>query len=401
MSAITSTDLENYAEVLTWALRTSRTEKIRNGDAVVIRFDYPALRLAEALYSRLVEEHLNPVLRLLPTPLMEGEHYMNTSFGQLVFQEPGEQELYAACAGVINVYSPLEITHLAGIDPRTIEEGHRSRARVFGVMERRRRAGRLGWTSCVWPSQALATASGLGMQEYETQWRRACWLNMPNPVREWRRLRRQLGEIASWLDSLKIRSLHVESDNVDLRLSPGDNRRFQCVTGANVPSNEVFVSPDCRSVEGVYWSDLPSVELGRVVLGAKLFFDHGVAARAEAQSNLQFLQHRLHADAGARMVGEFSLTDKRFSRVDHFMAHTILDENHAGEQGNCHIALGASIPSTFSGPQEILDHEMERLLGFNESSVHWDLVNTESKRVTARQADGTVCTIYENGMFAR
>lgn len=401
MSVITTTDLENYAEVLTWALRTSREEKIRNGDAVVIRFDYPAIRLAEALYSRLVDEHLNPVLRLLPTPLMEGEHYLNTSFGQLVYQEPGEPELYSACAGVINIYAPLELTHLAGIDPRTIQEGRRARSGVFEVMERRRRSGRLGWTSCVWPSEALSVASGLDMDEYERQWMRACWLNMPSPAAEWRRLRSELGEIAAWLDSLDIRSLHVASESVDLRLSPGDNRRFLAVTGANVPSNEIFVSPDCRSVEGEYWSDLPSVEMGRVVLGARLFFDGGVAARAEARTNMQFLQQRLYADAGARMVGEFSLTDKRFSRVDHFMAHTILDENHAGEQGSCHIALGASIPSTFTGPQEFLTPEMQRMLGFNMSGIHWDLVNTESKCVTAALADGSKKIIYEDGQFVR
>ncbi|MGE4290879.1 MAG: aminopeptidase [Desulfovibrio sp.] len=401
MSAITNTDLENYAELLIWSLRTSRAEKMRNGDAVVVRFDYPAIRLAESLYTRLVDEHLNPVLRLLPTPLMEGEHYLNTSFGQLVFQEPGEVELYAGCAGVINVYSPLELTHLAGIDPRTIQEDRRARQTVFEVMERRRRSGRLGWTSCVLPSPALARASGQPLEEYEERWLRACWLNMPSPVREWRRLRGELGEIASWLDALGMESLHVQAPNVDLTLAPGDNRRFRGVTGANVPSSEIFVSPDNRSVHGEYWSDLPSVELGRMVLGVRLAFEGGVAVRAEAQTNAQFLQQRLHADAGARRVGEFALTDRRFSRVDRFMAHTILDENHGGEHGSCHIALGASIPGTFSGPQEILTPEMERALGFNTSGVHWDLVNTEHKLVTARVAGGREVVIYENGEFCR
>jgi aminopeptidase len=154
-------------------------------------------------------------------------------------------------------------------------------------------------------------------------------------------------------------------------------------------------------VRGRFWSDLPSVELGRVVLGARLDFEGGVAVRAEAQTNAQFLQQRLYADAGARKVGEFALTDRRFSRVDRFMAHTILDENHAGEHGSCHIALGASIPATFSGPQEILTPEMELALGFNVSGVHWDLVNTEDKLVTAKTPGGSEVVIYENGEFRR
>jgi aminopeptidase len=42
---------------------------------------------------------------------------------------------------------------------------------------------------------------------------------------------------------------------------------------------------------------------------------------------------------------------------------------------------------------------MERKLGFNDSSIHWDLINTEDKIVTAKLKNGKTITIYENGMF--
>ena len=54
-------------------------------------------------------------------------------------------------------------------------------------------------------------------------------------------------------------------------------------------------------------------------------------------------------DRGAAQVGEFSLTDRRFSRINRFMANTLFDENFGGAHGNSHIALGASYRNTFAG----------------------------------------------------
>ena len=98
-------------------------------------------------------------------------------------------------------------------------------------------------------------------------------------------------------------------------------------------------------------------------------------------------------------VGEFSLTDKRFSRINRFMANTLFDENHGGRHGNCHLALGASYGDTYDGDPARLNQARKENMGFNDSALHWDLVNTEKKRVTAYLTSGRREVIYENGMF--
>lgn len=105
-------------------------------------------------------------------------------------------------------------------------------------------------------------------------------------------------------------------------------------------------------------------------------------------------------DNGANKLGEFSLTDKRFSKINRFMANTLYDENYGGRYGNCHVALGASYSDTYSGKPSELTKARKKKLGFNDSALHWDLVNTEKKRVTARLKTGRSITIYENGQFA-
>jgi aminopeptidase len=81
------------------------------------------------------------------------------------------------------------------------------------------------------------------------------------------------------------------------------------------------------------------------------------------------------------------------------MANTLFDENFGGRYGNCHIALGSSYSNTFAGDSRKLTVALKQKLGFNDSALHWDLVNTEKKRVTAHLKSGKVITIYENGKF--
>ena len=81
------------------------------------------------------------------------------------------------------------------------------------------------------------------------------------------------------------------------------------------------------------------------------------------------------------------------------MANTLFDENFGGKYGNCHIAVGASYSDTFAGDPATLTKEKKEKLGFNDSALHWDLVNTEKKRVSANLAGGKRMVIYENGEF--
>lgn len=399
MTHLTPDTLANYAEVLLWGLRTSRAVPFKNGELVLLRYDHEALPLAEAVYAALMDAHLHPLPLSLPTSFMQAQHFGNSSFGQLTFAQPGLDDLHKASAGVITILAPDDLGRLSDIDPRSLAQGEKAEAKALAVLDRRRRAGLLGSTVCLYPTQALATASGMDLPEYAERLARACLLFEPDPVSQWKRVKKELAAIAKWLDGLKIEQLHIESEHIDLRLAPGAHRRFVGVTGRNIPGFELYLAPDWRTVEGVYFADQPSIRWGRVVSHARLEFHGGVAVEAQAAQGAQFLTGRMTADGGARRVGEFSLTDKRISRVERFMAHTLLDENFGGAHGNCHIALGGSSAMSFSGPPDELTAAREEALGFNASGLHWDLVNTEAKRVTATLTGGGRRAIYEDGQF--
>jgi aminopeptidase len=81
------------------------------------------------------------------------------------------------------------------------------------------------------------------------------------------------------------------------------------------------------------------------------------------------------------------------------MASTLYDENYGGPNGNCHLALGSSYSDSYDGDHARLTKDRKEKLGFNDSALHWDLVNTEKKTVTAHLNSGKKIIIYDNGRF--
>lgn len=396
---LTEKQMERYADVLIWGVKTARTGKFKKGDIINVRYDISAQRLAEILFKKLLEWGMNPIMRVNMTPSMEKDFFTLSNNRQLVFVPPWSEETMRNLNGGINLYGPASITHLSGTDPKKIGKFAVSRKRLREILVKREEEGFFGWTLCLFPTEEPAKQAGLSLKEYSSQIVKACFLNKKDPVAEWRSIFKKAAAIKKWLNSMDVKHYHVESKNVDLKVTPGEKRQWIGISGHNIPSFELFVSPDWRGTRGTYYANQPSYRTGNYVEGVKLEFEKGKAVKIEAEKGGDFVKTQLTMDKGANRLGEFSLTDKRFSNIDKFMANTLFDENFGGRQGNCHIAVGASYSDTYSGDPKDLDKEMKKKLGFNDSALHWDLVNTEKKRVTAHLADGKKIVVYENGQF--
>jgi aminopeptidase len=397
----TEKQLERYADVLLWGLKTARKSATRKNDCILVRYDLPALCLAELVYTRLIEAGLQPVQRAALSPAMESSFYGLSNRNQLRFQPPGEERLYRDLNGGIYINAPASLTHLADIDARRISTAALARKPLRDILDDREARGDFGWTLCLFPTDALARHAGLSMEAYSAQIVKACFLNRRDPVARWRDIYKAAGDIKKWLNRMDVDYYHIESDTMDLKVKRGESRKWVGVSGHNIPSFELFFSPDCRDIQGTYYADQPTYRNGNMVSGIRLEFKNGAVVRSTADSGEAFLKQQLSTDRGAGRVGEFSLTDKRFSKIDTFMADTLFDENFGGRNGNCHIAVGASYTDTYDGDPAALTRDRKKDLGFNDSAIHWDLVNTEKKRVTAHLKNGRTTTIYENGKFAR
>ena len=391
--------LQKYADILLWGLKTARTGQFKKNDIILIQYDPPAVKLTEILYAKILDLGMYPIQRMGLTSIMENDFYRKSGDKQISFIVPGDKELYENINGRIFLRAPESLTHLKDVDPMKIGKALISRKFLRDIMDKREEKGLYSWTLCTLPTLELAKQAKVSYTVYMEQIIKACYLDKNDPVKDWNEILKNVEKIKKWLNSLNVKYFHIESKNIDLKITPGAKRRWKGVSGHNIPSFEVFFSPDWRGTEGKYYSNLPSFRSGNYVEGVRLEFNKGSVTKIEAKTGREFTAKQIKMDKGASKVGEFSLTDKRFSRINRFMADTLFDENFGGDNGNCHIALGASYSDTYTGDPSKLTKELKNKLGFNDSALHWDLVNTENKTVTAALADGQKIVIYENGMF--
>jgi aminopeptidase len=287
---------------------------------------------------------------------------------------------------------------LDSVDPARIMRRGVAMRQLLDWRGEKENAGKFTWTLGLYGTPAMAAEAGMSLEEYWEQIIHACFLDAEDAVEHWRDVGRRLDETRARLDGLQIDRVHVQGEDVDLWVRIGESRRWLGGRGRNIPSFEIFTSPDWRGTEGWIYCNQPLYRYGNIVRGIRLEFAGGRVVNASAQENERVLTEMI-ATEGADRIGEFSLTDRRFSRITRFMAQTLYDENVGGEFGNTHIAVGRSYQDAYDGDPNGVPKERWEELGFNDSSVHTDIVSTTDRVVTAVLRDGSERLIYSGGEF--
>ncbi|MGO9489174.1 MAG: aminopeptidase [Solirubrobacteraceae bacterium] len=298
----------------------------------------------------------------------------------------------------VSVIADADPHALESVEPARIMRRGESLRQLMDWRGEKENEGRFSWTLGLYGTERMAAEAGMTAEEYWEQIIHACFLDEADPIARWREVGTQLDRAREHLDGLQIERVHVEGEDVDLWVSIGERRRWLGGRGRNIPSFELFTSPDWRGTEGWIRFNQPLYRYGNLVSGISLVFVDGRVTEARAEENEPILREMI-ATHGADRVGEFSLTDRRFSRITRFMAQTLYDENVGGPFGNTHIAVGRSYQDAYAGdPADVDSAEWERL-GFNSSSVHTDIVSTTDRVVTAQLRGGGEKVIYRDGEF--
>jgi aminopeptidase len=396
---LTKNQIEKYADVMIWGLKTARKRKFKKGSTIAVRYEIPAVLLAEAIFSRLVEEGFNVTPRASMTENMQLSFFSLASNSQLKFIDPWMPIYCDTIDGSMMLFAPQSLTHLKDVDPKRMSMCAIANKKLRKIQDARENIGMFGWTLCTYPTEEPAKQAGLTLKQYTNQIVKACYLDEADPVAKWNDLYHEAMDIKKRLNSLNVKYFRVESKNMDIKIYSGEKRQWLGVSGHNIPSFEIFMSPDFHHTEGKFFADIPSFVNGNYVKGIELEFKRGKIVSAKAEENDEFLNEYIKTDNGARQIGEFALVDKRFSKIDKFMADTLFDENFGGKYGSMHVALGNSYLDTYTGNQAKLSEEDKKKLGFNASAIHWDIINSEDKVVTAHLTNGKTTVIYENGVF--
>lgn len=298
----------------------------------------------------------------------------------------------------IVILGDADLHALEAVNPKRIMQLGKARKQFMDWRTEKESAGKFTWTLGLYGTEAMAAEVGMSLEEYWDQIISACFLDDQDPIARWHEVYSQIEITRTKLNALPIEKLHMIGEDADLWIRLGEQRRWMGGSGRNIPSYEIFTSPDWRGTEGWIRFNQPLYRYGNMVKGIRLEFKDGKVTSATAETNEQVLVEMVKTE-GADKVGEFSLTDSRHSHITKFMAETLYDENMGGPYGNTHIALGMSYQDCYAGePSNVSKDEWERL-GFNDSSVHTDMISTTDRTVTAVLKDGSEQVIYKEGKF--
>lgn len=389
--------LNKYAQVLVnYALNSG--EGVKENEVVQCMVPDIAKPLALELHNVILEAGAHPILRLLPTGF-DRHFYTLANDNQLTFfpQEhmKSKVDLIDHSIGILAEVDPSELSDIA---PETIIKSRNAKKSYRDWLMNKEVQGKFTWTLGLWGVDAKAEIVGLSLEEYWQQIIKACFLDEANPIAKWREISAFQQETISKLNDLRIDYIELRGEDIDLKVGLGANRVWKGGSGRNIPSFELFTSPDWRRVEGWVQFNQPVYRYGQVIDGVRLEIKDGLVVKASAKKGEKFLLEMLKTE-NANKIGEFSLTDKRTSRITHVMAETLFDENIGGPFGNTHLAIGMAYKDCYRGDASKIDKDEWDKMGFNESVEHTDIVSTTDRTVTAYLTDGTSLIIYKDGIF--
>ncbi len=390
--------LSRYADVLVnFAL--GNKEGISKGEVVQVLVPDIAKPLAKELQKSILKAGGHMLLRLLPTG-MDADFYALASEEQLTFfpetHLKTRADLVDHSIAIIADPDPEELKH---IDPSKIFSARNAQKKYRDWLTDKEQHGKFTWTLGLWGVQAKADLVGLTLEEYWQQIIQACFLDQEDPIEAWRTVKKQQEKTRDALNSLHIAHLHVKGPDVDLTVRLGETRIWKGGADRNIPSFELFTSPDWRGTEGWMQFNQPLYRYGNILEGVRLEFGKGLVTKATATKGEKVLKEMIKTP-NANKLGEFSLTDSRLSRITHPMAETLYDENIGGRYGNSHVAIGMAYRDCYRGDQSTVTKKQWEKMGYNDSAEHTDIVSTTDRTVEATLTDGSKKIIYADGTFA-
>jgi aminopeptidase len=401
--------LKNYADVLVnFALGGGRG--IKKGEVVRVSSSESAKSLFLSVCNAVIDAGGHVMSNYAPDD-EHGDKRRNVSVSRYFYEHASEQQIKHFPAkylkGVIEemdhsvfILAEKDPHALKGIDGKKIMMRGKALKQFTDWRHSKEWKGKFTWTIALYGTPAMAKEAGLSEKEYWQQIIKACFLDEKNPIAKWKAVYRDIEKYRSRLNKLspRIDKLHAVGVDMDMWYTLGEKRAWHAGSGRNIPSFEIFTSPDWRGTNGWIRINQPLYRYSNKITGIQLWFKNGRVVKSSAKTNEKLLKEMI-ATEGADKIGEYSLTDKRHSRITKFMAETLFDENMGGPYGNSHIALGMSYRDTYAGDVSKLTDVEARRLGFNDSSVHTDVVSTTDRTVIAHLKDGSTKVIYKNGRF--
>ncbi len=225
-----------------------------------------------------------------------------------------------------------------------------------------------------------------------------------DPVANWEIHNQEIQQRCRILNEYRFSKLEYHAENgtnLTVGLMPQGIFAGGCETdlsgrvfNPNIPSEEIFTTPERGKAEGTVVSSKPLSWQGTLIEKFRIRFENGRVAEVHAEKGQEALERMVAMDEGAAYLGECALIGfaSPINRSGILFYSTLYDEN-----ASCHLALGRGFGNCVAGYEKLSQEEL-RSMGVNDSMIHVDfMIGTEDLSVTGIREDGTRIPVFRNG----
>ena len=228
-----------------------------------------------------------------------------------------------------------------------------------------------------------------------------------DPIADWEEHNRDLKARSKYLNDLHLRELRYHSANgTDFKVGLIPTAEFHAgrdttmqgvVYDPNMPTEEVFTSPDRRTAEGIVYATKPLSYQGQLIENFSVRFEKGRAVEVKAEKGQDVLEQIISMDEGCHYLGECALVPKEspIHQSGLLFYNTLFDENAA-----CHLALGFGYDECVKGFEHMTKEELYEI-GVNDAGNHTDfMIGSDDLSIDGVDEHGNVHPIFRNGTWA-
>ncbi len=406
------TDLKKYADLL---VRVG--VNLQKGQPLVVSAPIEAADLAREIVKSAYKNQASDVLVLWGDDETAKYDYKYRTIESLSkvpsWQKEQREDFIERKAAYIAVASD-DPEVFKGCDTKKIAAARRARNVAFAKFRDYTASNKIRWTIAAYPNKKWAKKvfpnDSVGVA-YDKLWKSikaTARLDRKNPIAAWAEHQKNLVKRCEILNGANIKSFRYKNSlGTDFIVDMPKDYVFcggaeeGVLDGvyftANIPTEEVFSSPDRSSANGRLVASTPLCRNGQIIDGFWFEFKDGKIVDFGAEKGLDNLKSIIETDEGSRYLGEIALVgyNSPVREQNVLFFETLFDEN-----ASCHFAIGDCYPNCVKNGGDMTEAQLKSA-GLNVSLEHVDfMVGTPDLEIVATTADGKTLVVFKDGDWA-
>lgn len=292
------------------------------------------------------------------------------------------------------------------VDPKKVARAEYVKRNTSSIYKKMQLTYQIPWCIAALPNRFWAEKvfgdADSSFELLENALYKSCMVDTIDPIKSWNSHLENNKTMLEKLNNLKIKMLHYKNSlGTDLTLELLDDNIWCDASKnglVNMPSYEIFTSPDYRKTNGIVYSSRPLLYNGALVDNFWIKFEDGKAIECGAKEGEEVLKSIINSDSNSCYLGECALVenDSPISNTGLVFGLTLMDEN-----ASCHLALGEGFVECSKGNSNLRDEQLLQK-GINLSKVHVDfMIGTNDLEIVAETKEHGKVKIMEKGNFRK